>query len=759
LASGHAHGAAGDALRAAADYRRCVQFDRGCALGWFRLGAALQQSAQWVDADKAYRRALALRPVWPEAWCNAGDALRALDRFDAAERAYRKALAQRPAFPEGWCNLGVLLDMRAARREEALECFTRAVHENPDFTEAHYNRGSALGALGRTVEAVDAYARVFELDPRHANAYNNLGILFLGDERLDDARVCFERALEADATHARALNNLGNVHLRLQRFPDAAACFERALGLSPDFAEAFNGAGLAAQELGHVDAASELFTRALSLRPRLVEARANLAMARGQLGDAAAAKAAFLQAAQESGNAILAIRAATVLPAIMGTAASLDAERASIAEELRALAHCETSATEAQFMQYFDPPFYCAYRGWNNRALLGELAALYRKLVPGLAFEAPHLGTGRSRRRVRVGFVSSHFFSHSVGVSFVRLLQNLSTDPRLELVGITLGGREDALTARIRASCAGWVSARGTLAAIRAAIAELELDVLFFTDVGMDRLTYPLALSRLARVQCLSGGHPETTGSPSVDCLISSRWLETPGAQAFYTERLVLLEAYNSVLVPPVVATDLATRAELGIDGHARVYLCPVKLHKLHPEFDAALSAIVARDPQASIVLFEDERQRHWRAQTQTRQWRTMGAAAERVRFEPWADTRTFQSWLRAADAVLDCWPFGMGTTAISALGQGIPVLTLPAERLSGRGTHALLRMMDLDWPIARDAADYVDKAVTLAREPDLRHRLAQDLRARSDVLFKQGDCAAEVAEFLIESVTREAAA
>ncbi|MCA3153081.1 MAG: hypothetical protein ING77_18085, partial [Rhodocyclaceae bacterium] len=141
------------------------------------------------------------------------------------------------------------------------------------------------------------------------------------------------------------------------------------------------------------------------------------------------------------------------------------------------------------------------------------------------------------------------------------------------------------------------------------------------------------------------------------------------------------------------------------------------------------------------------------------RQRETMGAAAGRVRFEPWADARTFQSWLQAADAVLDCWPFGMGTTAINALGQAIPVLTLPSERLSGRGTQALLRMMEIDWLVAADVDDFVSRAVTLAAEPSLRQQLAQDLRARSDVLFRQADCAAEMAGFLVESVARKEAA
>lgn len=758
LTIGDLHAQAGADALAAEAFERSVGHGRASALAWFKLGFARQKLERHADAEKAYRRAVKLQPVFPEAWCNLGNELGALGRDDEAVAALRRAVLQRPQFPEAWRNLGVLLEAAFDRREEALECFERACEQRPDYVDAQFSRASTLGALGRSVEAVAAYERVFALDPLHAGAYNNLGILFLEEWLLEDARVCFERALEADPLHAEALNNLGNVDLREQRFPEAAEDFRRALEIAPSFVEAFNGAGLAAQELGRAVDAVGCFRQALALRPGFVEAQANLAMTFVQLGDGDAARSAFLHAASLSGDATLRLRAATLLPAIMGTTASIAAERERIDADLQALSGAPVAVTEAQLMKYLDPPFYFAYRGWNNRSVLSRLAAQYLHMTPELGFEAPHVHAPRTRSTVRVGFVSQYFFRHSVGMSFAQLFAGLGADPRLEVIGISLGNKDDEVTSLIRGHCAGWLSPRGNLAAIREAIAALELDVLFYTDIGMDRITYPLAFSRLARVQCLSGGHPETSGSPSIDYLLSSRWLETPAAQDWYSERLVLLDSYNSVLTRPAVVPGLSGRSALGV-GDEHVYLCPVKLHKLHPEFDAALAAIVERDPKAVVLLFEDERQQHWRGLTEARQRQTMGAAADRVRFEPWADARTFQSWLRAADAVLDCWPFGMGTTAISALGQGIPVLTLPSARLSGRGTQALLRMMDIDWLVADSVDDFVSRALTLAAEPSLRHQLAQELGARSDLLFKQADCAAEMAGFLVESVARKEAA
>jgi predicted O-linked N-acetylglucosamine transferase (SPINDLY family) len=53
-------------------------------------------------------------------------------------------------------------------------------------------------------------------------------------------------------------------------------------------------------------------------------------------------------------------------------------------------------------------------------------------------------------------------------------------------------------------------------------IAREEMDLLFYTDIGMDPETYFLSFARLAPVQCVTWGHPDTTGVPNVDYFLSS---------------------------------------------------------------------------------------------------------------------------------------------------------------------------------------------------------------------------------------------
>lgn len=59
----------------------------------------------------------------------------------------------------------------------------------------------------------------------------------------------------------------------------------------------------------------------------------------------------------------------------------------------------------------------------------------------------------------------------------------------------------------------------------QARIAELELDVLVYLDIGMEPMSYFLGLARLARAQCVLPGHPVTTGISTIDYFLSSEVL------------------------------------------------------------------------------------------------------------------------------------------------------------------------------------------------------------------------------------------
>ena len=127
---------------------------------------------------------------------------------------------------------------------------------------------------------------------------------------------------------------------------------------------------------------------------------------------------------------------------------------------------------------------------------------------------------------------------------------------------------DDALSREIRDQADFAVVVPNSLQRAREVIAALELDILFYQDIGMDTLSYFLAFSRLAPAQCMGWGHPVTCGIPAMDFFISTEAFEPSGGEKHYNERLLKMAnvATPSVYARPDHALASLSRTAAGFD-------------------------------------------------------------------------------------------------------------------------------------------------------------------------------------------------
>src|SRR5208283_67127 len=90
------------------------------------------------------------------------------------------------------------------------------------------------------------------------------------------------------------------------------------------------------------------------------------------------------------------------------------------------------------------------------------------------------------------------------------------------------------------------------------------------------------------------------------------------------------------------------------------------------------------------------------------------------------------------ADVILDTPHYGGGAnTLYDAFACGTPVVTLPGAVHRSRYAAAAYARMGIAEPIAPTAEAYVDRAVEIASQPDLREDLRRRILAASEVLFE----------------------
>jgi predicted O-linked N-acetylglucosamine transferase (SPINDLY family) len=427
----------------------------------------------------------------------------------------------------------------------------------------------------------------------------------------------------------------------------------------------------------------------------------------------------------------LRINRATLLPAIYDSQAQIEETRAAVEDAIDALLQ--------EKLEIADPlrevglaAFYLPYQGYNDRALQTKLARLYAEACPALNFTAPHAAARAAwqpERRLRVGFVSKYLRDHTIGKLNRGFVTALDRD-RFHVTTLALAAPDDETAKEIAAAADRHILLPMDLPAARQIVANAKLDILFFTDVGMEPFTYFLAFSRLAPVQCV-------TDHDAV--------------------RQVRLPRFTSLFRPPDLPAP-GGRDSLGLSETAHLYVCPQSLFKLHPGFDEVLAGILRHDPKGEIVLL-DGRHEEWRHALERRFTAVMPDVAQRVRFLPRLPIEGFFNLVAVSDVMLDPTPFCGGNTTLEALAVGTPVVTLPGEFLRGRLSYALYRQMGVSTCIATDLQDYVAIATRLGQDPAERSAAVAAIDEARGAVFEDERIVAELESWFISTVeeTRDA--
>ena len=519
---------------------------------------------------------------------------------------------------------------------------------------------------------------------------------------------------------------------------EAVQAYRTALELDPAKAAWHCNLGNLWQQLDDQDQAIDCYERALQIDANCIPARQNLGYLLFNHGRTAEAVAQYDALLTLDASPINRLLAASVLPVVYDSKTDIATWRQRLINGLDGI--IADSGTVDATKSLVPTSFFLAYQGQNDADVMRRLGRICRG--SDLVAERTGAASGkvigklqpRSDGRLRIGFLSAYFRDHTIGRLNLGRIQHLDRK-MFEVTVLSASGRNDAVSAQFRAAADRYRRIPRDVEAARATIADQDLDVLIFADVGMDSLTATLAWSRMAPVQCVTWGHPDTTGSPFIDYFLSSDLLETPDADAHYSERLVRLPLLATYFERPAVGSGPSASRLTPPASRCHTYLCPQTLFKFHPDFDEILAGILHADPLAEIVLLEG-RVVHWTNRLKQRFEKTLPGGASRVRFLPAMPRDEFMNLLATADVILDPLHFGGGHTSYEALAVGTPVVTLPGEFLRSRITQALYRKMGFTDLIVGTPQEYIKTAVRLGTDRSGRDRVSTQILKRCPVLF-----------------------
>jgi len=595
-----------------------------------------------------------------------------------------------------------------------------------------------LKRVGDSATSVSVLLQAVEMRPDDLQSRGNLVIALKDENRLTEAIYHSKEAIRIDPRSSQVRHNYGLVLQQNNDHKEAVNQWKEAILLDPLCSNSLSS-------LGHQEGAAG----------NLEEARRWYRLA----SDACESKGEI-----EELDVLKLMIATAVVPIIYKSNEDILSVRRLYEMNLRGLLE-EKSALVIRRPELSigsgSLGYYLVYQGFNDVELRRLLARVYWKASPSLGYVAPFLLEGGKRvgggqGKVRVGFHSAFFYHHSVGL----LTQGVICGIDRSLFHVVVFNQDratigaDSLSNKIRACADEVVDLPDDLDMSRRIVGKFELDVLVFTEIGMDSVTYFLAFAKLARRSLMFWGHAITSGITGednlmeggvggVDYFVSSELFEVEGYEDKYTEKVYMMKGLTTYFEHPVSPREGVGREFFELPADGNMYLCPQTLYKLHPDFDRLIVGILDGDADGFVVFPHGAREEY----TKDIMQRLAGDREDLLSRIFFVRRMEFDEFIRLAEianVVLDPFPVGGGRSSLEIFSVGTPVVMFLDRTSILQLTFGMYKIMGIEDCVCRSYEQYVEVAVRVGRNREVERELRGRILERKGLLYENDEVLVE---------------
>jgi predicted O-linked N-acetylglucosamine transferase (SPINDLY family) len=320
-------------------------------------------------------------------------------------------------------------------------------------------------------------------------------------------------------------------------------------------------------------------------------------------------------------------------------------------------------------------------------------------------------------RRLRVGYIGGEFSSLAASFFLLPLLKFRNRD-QFETICYHSAEFENDVTREFASLTDTWRKiAQRASAQAAAQIRSDKIDILVDIAGHYQDNRFDVFAKRAAPIQITYPNYPSTTGVSAIEYIVTDQWVFQGDSEPQYTEKPILLPCgYLSYLPRRKPALSSLPALANGFVTFG-IFQRPAKFSE---RFWDSVSEVLRRTPNSALTL------QHLSAEMDTGDpaneyylslLTQYGVDAGRVStYGTVAADETMEMYAKV-DIALDTFPYNGQTTTCECLWMGVPVITLAGKWHSARVGQSILSTIGAESLVAKTAAEFVEKAIQLARD------------------------------------------
>jgi len=239
----------------------------------------LINSGKYNEAEVYVQNLLEKNPNDMRARGYLGEIYSAEYKLDAAEKEFNQILEKNPNNAMAHNGLGEVYYKRTTSSNmvfrsnaelyynKALQQYTLAVKNNPDYYQAYDNAGKILLEAGRVDDAQKYFQKALSIRPDYSKAIENSGKVLFAKNQLNAAIDKYKEAIRINSKNSSAYCSLGEALIRKGDYNEAIKQLQTSLYLFPNSAPVHDLLGRAYELQGNEAAAISEYKKSFLIKP------------------------------------------------------------------------------------------------------------------------------------------------------------------------------------------------------------------------------------------------------------------------------------------------------------------------------------------------------------------------------------------------------------------------------------------------------------------------------------------------------------
>jgi len=254
--------------------KKSIFLDKNNYIAFNTIGIIYFTLKNFKDSRVNYDKSLKINPNYFEALNNRGNLLQEMDLYNDAIADFNKAILVNPFSSSVYNNLAIIY-CKIGDYDKSFSMLEKSISINNNNFQTYLIYGDVFFSQKKYVESLNCYDKALSIECNNYSLYNSKGLALYELGKYEESIECFNKSIQLDDSYYIAYVNRGNVYSRIEKYNDALNDYLFSININENDSVSHYNCGISYEKLKIYNKSIEYYEKSILLDPNNFSALSN----------------------------------------------------------------------------------------------------------------------------------------------------------------------------------------------------------------------------------------------------------------------------------------------------------------------------------------------------------------------------------------------------------------------------------------------------------------------------------------------------